>query len=117
MSLFKKIAQENEVNDDDALIHSVIDQLVILFSNRNDKYWIWDFKESKLIALHEIFKLDYASADFANALLKAIEAFDARVFDVNIALKAEETCYKIFVECKAVENNQEVKIPKLIFDL
>lgn len=117
MSFLANIAQENVQHNHEALIESVINQLIILFSNRNDKYYAYDFKEAKVVAIHEIFQLDYAAPEFAKALVFGIKAFDARLFDIKLSVSTKQNGYSLFIECKATHKDITVEIPQLAFDL
>ena len=85
------------INDNDLdNMQSIVNQIAIIFSNRNDVYYTYDFKRLKLIAVHEIFKFDYFSPEFSLRLKECIEAVDPRV--ENIIINVSKDNDKIMIE-------------------
>ena len=117
MSFFEKITQEFYDETANSVMRSVAEQLATLFSNRHDKYWAYDFIKQKPLALHEVFKFDYYSPEFAKKLAYAITVFDTRVFDVQVSVAKAQCGAQIFIECKARCADGVIKIPVLTFDL
>ncbi len=117
MSFFEKIAQEYYDESHDGLIQSVAEQMAILFSNRNDKYWAYDFNKRKMVGIHDVFHLDYYSPEFEKKLAYALGIFDRRIFDIKVSVVKTHCGAQVFVECKAMYYDQVIKIPVLSFDL
>jgi hypothetical protein len=117
MSFLTKISQEYTKDNEESLLHSVVNQLILLFSNRNDKYWAWDFEKHKIVAIHEVFQMNYSAPEFAKSLALAIKAFDARLFDIKLSVSVAENIYSVFIECKALYKDIKIIVPKLVFDL
>lgn len=118
MSLLKKFFdEEKEQDSENNLINSVMNQIAILFSNRNDCYWTYDFTNEQIIAIHEIFKLQYSSIEFSQKLAKAIEVFDRRIKNVKVNVEKIGASFKIAIDAQVEIENKLIKIPKLRFDI
>jgi hypothetical protein len=116
MTFFEKITGNYDPSER-KLIESIMDQLNILFSNRNDPYWAYDVKNKKTCAIHEIFLLDYLSPEFAHKLARAIEIFDPRVFNVKIKVIKKNLEINIIINGKYIFNNSQNSLPKLEFNI
>ena len=117
MSFFQKIAQDVYEDGTETLIQSVVEQMAILFSNRNDKYWAYDFKNGAIVALHDVFKMDYLSPEFARKLGYIISVFDPRIENVKVAVQSANFGAKIFIECTVRHDEEVVIVPMMSFDL
>jgi|GEM_PF-2319689 len=117
MSFFEKIAEEYYEDTQEGLIQSVAEQMAILFSNRHDKYWAYDFAQRTMVPIHEVFNISCFAPEFARKLAYAIEVFDKRVFDVQVSVAPMHCGAKIYIECKARYYDEVIKIPTLSFDL
>lgn len=117
MSFFQKIAEDVYETGPSALIQSVAEQMAILFSNRNDKYWAFDFTKQTIVPLHDVFKMDYLSPEFSRKLGYIISIFDPRLANVKVAAVNEGHGVKIYIECNAKHEGSVVKIPVMMFDL
>ena len=114
MSFFHKLAQQKE---DISLIESVVSQLEILFSNRYDQYWAYNFKTNKIFAMHEVFAMNYFSPEFERKLEEAIKVFDSRICDVTVKVSKMQDSAKIAIEAIACHLNEKVELPEMNFML
>jgi len=117
MSFFQKIAEDVYETSQNTLIQSVGEQMAILFSNRNDKYWAFDFSKQTIVPLHDVFKMDYLSPEFSRKLGHIISIFDPRLANVKVVVVNEGHAIKIYIECTAKHEDEVVKIPVMMFDL
>lgn len=117
VSFFEKIAGIIEENSHDALLKSVVEQIAILFSNRNDAYWAYDFRKGELCAIHEIFKIDYFSPEFSRRLSRVIEIFDARIISAKVNVTKEKGAPIVTVDCVAMHEGKRVVLQPISFNL
>lgn len=115
MSLFEKLIKEDFSDQDNELLKSITNQIAVLFSNRSDLYYSYNFYKKKLCAIHEIFEMNYFDVEFPNRLKDAIESFEPRIKDVFISVLKKNNHIEIGVTAKLVKNN--ASIPPLKFHL
>lgn len=118
MSFFAKIAKEyDEADAKHAFVHSIAEQVAMLFSNRHDKYWAYDFKKNEICPIHEIFSIDYILPEFSRRLARAIEVFDRRVSNARVDVKRDVGSVKIMVNGNAKFEGKVLKLPTMVFTL
>lgn len=81
-------------------IELIAEEIEILFSNRHDKYWAYNFKTGEIVGIHEIFKEEKPSREFTSKLKEGIEAYEPRIEEVEIEVEREEMALKIKIKGK-----------------
>lgn len=117
MSFFNKISQyeDFELDDKTMLINSIAQQLEILFSNRNDKYYVYDFANKEIIAIHEVFQLNYLLPEFSRKLVQVIQAFDSRMKNTVVSVVKTQMGMKIMISSNAIMQDKLIKIPDMSY--
>jgi len=86
-----------------------------LFSNRYDRYWVYDIKENKLLPVHEVFAIDYSLPEFSKRLVAILKAFDGRLEEVSVVVQKMQDSFKIIISAIASYKEDKVIIPEAEF--
>jgi hypothetical protein len=108
MSLLEKIAHENFDRKDDNLIRSITEQINMIFHNRVDQYYSYNFSKNKLVAIHEVFKLDYFSPEFLARFAQVVEAFEPRLENVNILVAKKNNQAQLIIQAQLANNGERI---------
>jgi hypothetical protein len=113
VSFFEKLLGEESIDSEQNFIKSVTNQIAILFANRNDQYWAYDFKNKEIMPLHELFKLEYTSNEFLKKFAKTICAFDRRIEKVDVSTDKINGQLKLIIDATSIFQEKKIKIPTI----
>lgn len=113
----KFIGRAESVDPKARMIESITINIANMFANRCDEYWAYDFVAGELVAIHEAFKKDPFSQDFAAYLTRAIAVYDNRIRNISVEVIRREGEVSVMINgcCKC--GDEILALPAMKFKL